>query len=175
MKQCVLLTGPSGAGKSTQSRFIVKQFGYDHISTGQLLRDTHPELTIGGHFADSKIVQDLLSEAISQVKADYILLDGFPRTIGQLEWFDDFLQEREIAIVRVLNFQIDKSISVFRLDTRDRSDDARGAVDLRWKLFTDCTHQVVEIYRARDLVVDIDANSTPDNVSRQIELALNNL
>jgi nucleoside-triphosphate--adenylate kinase len=91
--------GPPGGGKGTISKRIVRDFGYHHISTGDMLRSHVREGTDLGHkakeFMDAgglvpdKLIIDMLMAKLQEVgSSSHVLLDGFPRTLEQAEALD---------------------------------------------------------------------------------------
>ena len=98
----VILLGAPGAGKGTQAKVIVERYGIPQISTGDLLRDhVRRETALGqqakaiieaGQLVSDSIVCDMVAERLSQpdCKRGFIL-DGFPRTVGQARWLDNWL------------------------------------------------------------------------------------
>ena len=100
----IILFGPPGAGKGTQAQLIVKKHNYFQLSTGDLLRkETKKKSELGlkiesliskGNFVSDEIVNQLLREAISNLKyRDRIIFDGYPRTIDQAINLDELLNE----------------------------------------------------------------------------------
>lgn len=99
----IVLLGPPGAGKGTQAKQIVERYGVPQISTGDLLRDHVKRNTPLGQQA--KVVMDkgelvsdalligMVAERLAQPDcARGFILDGFPRTIGQVEWLEGALK-----------------------------------------------------------------------------------
>ncbi len=98
----LILLGAPGAGKGTQAKVIVENFGIPQISTGDLLRDHVSRGTELGKQAKAvmeagKLVSDelvcgMVAERLSRpdCKRGFIL-DGFPRTVGQAKWLDNWL------------------------------------------------------------------------------------
>jgi len=97
----VLIAGPPGSGKGTQCDLVVNRLGYNHISTGDLLREavknrTDLGLQAEGYMAQGKLVPDdlvinLVKVALSSddvIEHGY-LLDGFPRTLNQAKAMHD--------------------------------------------------------------------------------------
>ncbi|MCJ7517576.1 MAG: nucleoside monophosphate kinase, partial [Methanomassiliicoccales archaeon] len=88
----IVLLGPPGSGKGTQTERLCKEFGFAHISTGDLLREavrTGTPLGIEAkRFMDAgDLVPDELVIELVKLKLDRcpegFVLDGFPRTIEQ--------------------------------------------------------------------------------------------
>ncbi len=101
----IILLGAPGAGKGTQAKLISKTFGIPQISTGDLLRENVAKATpLGviakglmgkGNLVPDQLVLDMISGRLRDADCCRgFILDGFPRTVPQAEWLDDFL-ERE--------------------------------------------------------------------------------
>lgn len=133
----VILLGPPGAGKGTVSEVLVDH-GYEHISTGQLLRE---QIALGtplgieaqkridhGNFVPDNVVigmiQDLLEKAPEGQK---FLFDGFPRTMAQAEKLDDLLEQVKGNLGRVVLLDCPDEVIVERITGR-RSCDKCGSV-----------------------------------------------
>lgn len=62
----VILLGPPGSGKGTQAQFLVKDFGFEHLSTGDILREQIKSDTPLG-----RIAQDFMNKGLL-VPAEYV-------------------------------------------------------------------------------------------------------
>ena len=104
----VILLGSPGAGKGTQAKLIAQRYGIPHISTGDILRDNVAQATELGKKADpimrsgalvpDDLVLAMVEDRLSQPDCDRgFILDGFPRTVKQAEWLDDYLTSRKFA------------------------------------------------------------------------------
>ena len=103
----IILLGAPGAGKGTQAKLISKTFGIPQISTGDLLRDNVARGTAlglaakalmnNGQLVPDEMVQDMVTGRLQEADCGRgFILDGFPRTVPQAEWLDNFLEkERE--------------------------------------------------------------------------------
>ncbi len=129
----LILLGAPGAGKGTQAKWISKEYGLPHISTGDILRHNVKEGTelgkeakkymdAGGLVPDELIIK-MMKERLAQedCKGGFIL-DGFPRTINQAEEL-----EKITDIDAVLNIHVPFEKLIERITGR-RSCPKCGAV-----------------------------------------------
>src|SRR5262245_14097457 len=104
----LVLLGPPGAGKGTQAKLIAEHYAIPHISTGDILRDNAQKGTeLGrrakavmdrGELVSDELVCGMVADRLSQIDCDRgFLLDGFPRTVAQGQWLDQYLQTRNFA------------------------------------------------------------------------------
>jgi adenylate kinase len=104
----VILLGAPGAGKGTQAKLIAGRYGIPQISTGDILRDNVARGTDLGRKADAimksgglvadDLVLPMAEERLGQPDCERgFILDGFPRTVGQSEWLDQYLGSRSFA------------------------------------------------------------------------------
>ncbi len=102
----VLLLGAPGVGKGTQAKRLVEQFGIPQISTGDLLREHRKQQTPLGMTADAlmregklvpdELVNDMVADRLVQPDTkDGYILDGYPRTLNQAEWLDDYITREQ--------------------------------------------------------------------------------
>jgi adenylate kinase len=98
----ILLIGPPGVGKGTQAKLLMAEFGIPQISTGDLLREHRRNRSALGQIADRLIDQGTLvpDDLVNQMVAERLaqpdcahgyILDGFPRTLAQAAWLDEYL------------------------------------------------------------------------------------
>jgi adenylate kinase len=104
----VILLGAPGAGKGTQAKLIAARYGIPQISTGDILRDNvarstdlgkkaDPIMKSGGYVPD-ELVLPMVEDRLGQPDCERgFILDGFPRTVGQAEWLDQYLGSRSFA------------------------------------------------------------------------------
>lgn len=129
----IILMGAPGAGKGTQARVIAVQYGIPQVSTGDILRDNvtrgtelgkkaDPIMKSGGLVPD-ELMLAMVADRLAQPDARRgFILDGFPRTVGQAEWLDEYLQSasfegRRMAPV-VVNIRVSYNQLLQRLTGR---------------------------------------------------------
>ncbi len=131
----VVFLGPPGAGKGTQAHRLVKEKGFIHISTGDLLREAVKKGTELGKKAKEymdrgELVPDDLIVALIEEKLPErgnVILDGFPRTVAQAEALEKMLSERGEKVDVAVLFEVPDEIVVERLSGR-RIDPKTGEV-----------------------------------------------
>jgi adenylate kinase len=125
----IVLLGPPGAGKGTQARQIQERFGLPQISTGDLFRAaTNGESPLGrsvkGYIESGRLVPDevtsaVVAERIAQPDCrNGFMLDGFPRTLPQVQALDALLAARRLSLDAVLYFDVSDAVALERLSGR---------------------------------------------------------
>jgi len=100
----ILLLGAPGAGKGTQAKQIVELWRIPQISTGDILRSnvargtelgkTAKELMQSGQLVSDTLVEQMVAARLTEPDTENgYMLDGFPRTLGQAQWLDEYLTE----------------------------------------------------------------------------------
>ncbi|WP_024608705.1 adenylate kinase [Pseudoalteromonas sp. TAB23] len=121
----ILLLGAPGCGKGTQSEYISKKYEVTHISTGDMLRElcmegTHEAAKIKrsidcGELVSDDIVIDLVKKRLRLIDSKSgLLLDGFPRTLNQVESLPDL----GIEIDHVIELHVPDEVIVKRVGGR---------------------------------------------------------
>jgi len=185
----VVLGGP-GSGKGTQCANIVKEFGFVHLSAGDLLRremdrggetsQTIKQFINSGRIVPSEITVRLLDNEIRDNSGDKFLIDGFPRNFENNEAFEKIILTH-VQFPFLLFFDCPEKILENRLLGRGnasdnkRSDDVIDVIKKRFKTFTDETIPVVNLYRKKNKVISIDANRTREEIFRDLKLVFQTL
>ncbi|TWX38644.1 adenylate kinase [Frigoribacterium sp. ACAM 257] len=183
----LLIVGPPGAGKGTQAVRIAESFGVPAISTGDIFRaNVAGETDLGlkvkaiidaGDYVPDSLTNELVSDRLAEADAEQgFLLDGYPRTVQQVEFLDDFLAGRGEALAAVVQLVADRDEIVERLRRRaldqGRSDDTEEAIRHRQDVYLRETAPLIETYRDRSLLVEVDGLGTIDEVAARIDDAL---
>ena len=183
----LLVLGPQGSGKGTQAKRISAAHGIPHVSTGDMFRAAvtvgtelgrrvEPILASGDLVPDDLTVA-LIRERLSQHDArDGFVLDGFPRNLAQAEALDGMLAEIGRGLDAVLFFDLSDELAVERIRGRaldeGREDDSPDAIARRLAIYHEQTEAVVERYRATGKLVPLHAARSIEEVSIEIEAAL---
>ena len=125
----IILLGAPGSGKGTQAKKLMDNFGFPHISTGNLLRQAIAEGTeIGkqakaiiaaGDLVSDKIVLDLLRVSLDSPSSHSgFILDGYPRNIAQAESLDELLTAINQPLNHAVLIDVDSDTLVKRLSGR---------------------------------------------------------
>lgn len=180
----VFVLGGPGAGKGTQCERIVNEFGFVHLSAGDLLREERakPESKNGqlietyikeGKIVPVEITCKLLEEAMIATGKDKFLIDGFPRNQNNLEgWQKTMSDKAEICFVLFLDCP--EEVCVNRCLKRGaggsgRSDDNLESLKKRLVTYRDETKPIIDFYEAKNQVVKIDASQSAEQVFSEIE------
>ncbi len=124
----IVFLGAPGSGKGSQAARIVEDFGYLHISTGDLFRravaDDNPlgrlarELLSAGKLLPDSVATQLVAEALAFHPYRPFLLDGFPRTLPQAVALEDLLGLRRESIDIVIRFVVPRQVLLERISGR---------------------------------------------------------
>jgi len=177
----LLFVGPPGAGKGTQAARVAERLGIPHISTGDMFRDHVARGTDLGERVDSimkagdyvpdEITVEMLGERIAEPDAARgFILDGFPRTVGQVEALDGLIGRHGLDTVVV--FDVDEDALVERLLARGRVDDTEETIRNRFKVYQEQTAPLLDIYNSRAIVTHIDGLGEIEDVTDGILTAL---
>ena len=183
----LVIMGPPGAGKGTQAKKIADKLGIPAISTGDIFRRNVSEKTDLGveakRYMDSgdyvpdeltnKMVRDRLAEDDA---VDGFLLDGYPRTLAQVDELDSMLDDRGTALDAVLVLTVDKEEVVERLARRardeGRTDDTEAVIRHRQEVYAEQTAPLIEVYDDRGLLVRVDGMGAVEEVTSRVFDAL---
>ncbi|HAG48747.1 MAG TPA: adenylate kinase [Cryomorphaceae bacterium] len=187
----IVLFGPPGAGKGTQSAFLVKKFGFVHLSTGDIFRSNIKQSTELGSLAKSymdqgKLVPDsvtidlLKSEWSKYPEAIGFLFDGFPRTHAQAEALDHILAEAGQSIAAMIGLEVPEAELQTRLlergKTSGRPDDANPAVIAqRIAVYHNETAPVQRYYEAQGKYQAISGVGSIESIAAALENVLQSI
>ena len=184
----IVLMGPPGAGKGTQAVVIAQKLGIPHISTGDIFR---ANVTAGtplgleaksfmdaGEYVPDSVTNAMVRDRLAQADAaNGFLLDGYPRTLDQINELDDILSGLGSSVERVIEITADTDEVVARLLNRaieqGRADDTEDVIRRRMEVYSEQTAPLTDLYGSRGLLVKVDGLGTVAEVTSRIESVLN--
>jgi adenylate kinase len=183
----LIIMGPPGAGKGTQAKFIAEHFKIPAISTGDIFRanvSKGTELGIeakrymdAGDYVPDEVTNLMVRNRIDEPDAaGGFLLDGYPRTLAQVEELDGMIRFTGHQLDAVVCLTVDQDEIVSRLLQRaqveGRADDTEDVIRRRQEVYLEQTQPLIEVYRQRGIVVEVDGIGEVEDVTRRIFEAL---
>lgn len=205
----IVFMGPPACGKGTQAAVLSDYLGLPVVVTGEMLRQAAASGTPGGLAAKQymdkgllvpdAVLFQLVEETLAQPQfAGGIILDGYPRTIAQAEFLDQFLASQGHALTHVLYLSVPDEVLVRRQAGRlicrscgkvynryslppaaegqcecggelyQRSDDSEETIRKRLEVYQANTAPLIDFYRRRGLLHEVDGVGDPDLVQERI-------
>jgi adenylate kinase len=182
----LVLMGPPGAGKGTQAESLAERIDAAHISTGDIFRANVKEQTeLGrtaqrymdaGEYVPDEVTNAMVRDRISRVDAESFILDGYPRTVDQVETLDTMLAELDRPLDVVLALVVDPEELIGRLlkraETSGRADDTEEVIRHRQDVYAAETAPLLKIYGERGLLREVDGMGDVDEIAARIDSAL---
>jgi len=177
----VFVIGGPGSGKGTQCTKIKDEFNYNHMSTGDILRNVVKEKQGSawqeleadmkeGKLIPSEKLISFVKLGIVSSKNKKILLDGFPRNQDNInEWNK---QMKNVAdVVAVVYFEVPDDVMKQRLLGRNegRADDNEETIAKRLETFNAETKPVIDTYEKEGKLIKIDATKSVDEVFTDVK------
>ena len=179
--------GPPGAGKGTQAVVVAAALGIPHISTGDIFRanvsagtplgEEAQRYMNAGEYVPDSITNAMVRDRISHDDCNPgFLLDGYPRTLEQVNELDMMLQSDGRRLDRVVELTVDTEEVVGRLIKRaqeqGRADDTADVIRRRLEVYFDQTAPLVAVYRERGILLEVDGMGDVVEVTERILSAL---
>jgi adenylate kinase len=183
----VVLMGPPGAGKGTQAVVVAERLGIPHVSTGDIFRanvaggtplglEAQKYMDAGEYVPDS-VTNEMVRDRLAQPDAaGGFLLDGYPRTLAQVDELAGMLAATGSAIDKVVEITVDTDEVVGRLVKRaaeqGRSDDTEDVIRRRQEIYAEQTAPLTAVYAEQGLLVQVDGMGSVEDVTARVLAAL---
>ncbi len=186
----LLIMGPPGAGKGTQAKVVADRYGVPAISTGDIFRANVSQGTpLGveaqkymdaGDYVPDEITNLMVRDRIDEEDAQPgFLLDGYPRTLAQVEELDKMIEHTGHRLDAVVVLTVDDEELINRLlqrsETEGRADDTEEVIRRRQEVYNQQTAPLIDVYRERGLLVEVDGLGEIDEVTARILEALDSV
>lgn len=184
----IIFFGPEGSGKGTQATLLTKKLNIPVLTSGDLVRDAAEKdtgiigeacrsaLSQGKYVGDSEMFV-LWKRRLKEpdAKKDWIM-DGFPRNVQQAKFLDKKLAKYGYNVEAVIYLVISEEESLKRLLKRARPlhpgshelHDCPQRIQNRLKIFHENEKPVLDYYRKRGVLIQIDGQQSPEDVQKEI-------
>ena len=184
----IIFFGPPGAGKGTQAKILSEYLNVSHLSTGDILRkklldkdnlaNELKKIMSSGNLVSDDILNSIVSSRLKKDASTGFILDGYPRTLKQSEFLNNFLNEISISINYIFNIKINFTILKDRIIKRSseesREDDNINVIETRYNEYLNSTEKVSNFYRDNysNTYYEIDGSLQIDEITDKIKKIL---
>ena len=180
----VFVLGGPGAGKGTQCANLVRDFGFKHLSAGDLLRAEQDRE--GSEFGDMiktyikegqivpqevtiQLLENAITDTISKEQNHKFLIDGFPRKMDQAIKFQEIVVPSAFTLFFDTSEETMRKRLLKRGETSGRADDNEESIKKRFKTFVETSMPVVQHFEKEGKVVKVDASPAPEDVYKNVK------
>lgn len=186
----IILGGAPGSGKGTLSDIIVRNYGLQHLSTGDALRaeiasgsklgqEINDIISLGNLIPDEQMIE-LLKNYINSLPQGCkgVIFDGFPRTVEQAHALTAMLDEHQMDAY-MLDLYAEEDVIIERLLNRGkisgRADDNLETIKKRLRIYNETTRPISDYYLRRHRYFLINSNINPECTWSQMDVILKQL
>ncbi len=184
----IIFFGPPGAGKGTQAKIISDYLNISHLSTGDILRKklldnddlakVLKEIMSSGNLVSDDILNSIVASRLENEIKNGFILDGYPRTLAQSEFLNNFLLKKNKSINYIFNIKINFNILRDRILKRSseesRDDDKIEVIETRYKEYLNSTEKVSNYYQNNlpHIFSEIDGSLQIAEITKKIKQIL---
>ena len=186
MKKLFLIIGAPGSGKTTDAEIIAeKNENISHYSTGDMLRSEVASESELGKEINSFISQGLIvpiniaittiTNAIKNAPTDIVILDGYPRSIEQMDALEEFLaNDSSIILTTVIEVEVSEETARERVLGRARgADDDVKVFNNRMRVYVEPLQAIQKFYGAKNMLKVISGEGTIESIVAEMEEFIN--
>ncbi len=180
--QIIILMGRSGCGKGTQAKLLQKKFGFDYLSSGDLLRartkiddfsgQKLKKVMSQGNLAPTFLISYIWSEKIREIKnkpnLKGLIIDGSPRSLLEAELTSDIFEWYEWSDIKVILLDISDEEAFNRLTKRRRFDDKIEAIRSRLDFYKNDVQPAIDYYEKQGRLIKVNGQQSIEEVHREI-------
>ena len=177
MKKLFLIIGAPGSGKTTDAEIIAQNDeNISHYSTGDMLRaevasGSKLGLEINNYISQGlivpiKIAIETITNAIMSASTETVILDGYPRSIEQMDALEEFLKTNTtIELVSVIEVAVSEETARDRVLGRARgADDDVKVFNNRMNVYTEPLAQIQSFYNDKNILKVISGEGTIEEI-----------
>ncbi|KAF2740549.1 UMP-CMP kinase-like protein [Polyplosphaeria fusca] len=186
----IFVLGGPGAGKGTQCAKLVSDYGFRHLSAGDLLREeqNRPGSEFGemikayikeGTIVPMEVTVQLLENAMKATmekekgnNKPMFLIDGFPRKLDQAHAFERSVVPSRFTLFYDCPENVMEERLINRGKTSGRADDNMESIRKRFRVFVETSMPVVDEFEKQDKVVKVEAVKSPEEVYEETKAKL---
>ena len=184
----IIFFGPPGAGKGTQAKIISEFLDIPHLSTGDILRKKLldndnlaielKEIMSSGNLVSDDILNSIVASRLNNETGKGFILDGYPRTLKQSEFLNNFLLKTSNSVDYIFNIKINfktlKNRILKRSSEESREDDNIDVIETRYKEYLNSTQKVSNFYREHktSIFYEIDGSQQIQQITEEIKQIL---
>ncbi len=172
MKKNLIVLGPPGSGKSTQAKLLADSLGIPWLEAGNLLyflsqedsgkgRAIKEAMVSGKLVADNLTVEAMIKQLTSTNYKEGVVIDGFPRSLGQAQMF-------KLPINKVFYIEVSDKENTKRLLKRGRSDDTLETIRKRLAIYHQETEAVLDFYAHQGILIKVDGERAIELIHEDI-------
>lgn len=181
----IIITGPPYSGKGTQCDVIKEVLGYKHISTGDVCREEKEnQTTIGqalttyeqeGDLVPDSLMQTLLGQTLAKHKnSKGVILDGYPRTVPQVNDLMEVVKEQngeidKVIHIEVLEEELLKRAAIRAKDSTRADDKGQDKHLKRIRVYQEETLPAIEVMKNKYEAVTINGMGTIEEITEKIK------
>lgn len=188
MKDVYVLIGAPLSGKETQGELLEASLGgIPRFSMGHLIREArdidpkfeqaYQEYSMQGQHLPNEIKFPLMEKKMDEAKSIGFILDNFPATAEDVEYFEKYLQGKDLQIKAVITLNISEDEMRKRFEIakarRGRADDTFENVHERREIQDRDRVAVLDHYRNLGLLKEISGEQSVEKVHQDILKSIN--